>query len=84
MRARHYAAAPPVVVERMRAEARLLPSARDLFPQLRERVLASRPVLGWDVNGKRQARAPRPGVKATPIYGAPTFRNRIDSKGEHI
>lgn len=84
MRARHYAAPQPIVVERLRIESRLRPSARVLFPHLRERLLASRPVLGWDVNGKRQARAPRPGVKATPIYGAPTFRNRIDSKGEHI
>ncbi len=73
MRARHYAAPQPIVLERLRIESRLRPSARDLFPRLRERLLESRPWLGHN-KGRR-------GLEA---YGPPTFRNRINAKGEHI
>lgn len=87
MRARHYAAPQPIVLERLRVESRLRPSARDLFPHLRERLLASRPVIGSRVIVPRGATPDRKGVIKTttePIYGAPTFRNRINDKGEHI
>ncbi len=73
MRARHYAAPRPVVAERLRIESTLRPSARDLFPALRERLLASRPSLGHN-KGRR-------GLEA---YGAPTFRNRINTEGELV
>lgn len=69
--------------EHFRIARRYQPSARELFPVLRERLHQSRPLLGWDVNGKRQTRAPRPGVKATPVYGPATFRNVIEG-GEHL
>lgn len=57
--------------ERARIEGRYGPSARELFPVLRERLLASRPVLGTD-----RAR--------NQVYGAPTFRNVINERGEHV
>lgn len=46
------------------------PSARDVFPMLRQRLLESRPVIG------------RMGTQ--PIYGKPTFRNVIDENGQHV
>lgn len=48
-------------------------SARDWFPVLRDRLLASRPVLGYNVGNR--------GLEA---YGPPTFRNVIDENGRHI
>lgn len=36
MRARHYAAPRPVVAERLRIEARLRPSAREIFATIRK------------------------------------------------
>lgn len=58
--------------EHRRIAARFLPSARDLFPVLREHLLASRPIIG-DMK-------PIPGADGIktplrPIYGKPTFRN---------
>lgn len=73
MRARHYVAPRPIVREREAREARLRPSARELFPVLRERLLASRPMLGHNVGNR--------GLEA---YGAPTFRNRINENGELV
>jgi hypothetical protein len=72
MRARHLQGGPLVVYRRQVIERDYLPSARDLFPVLRERLLASRPVIGvgWP--------------NADPIYGSPTFRNRIDENGQWI
>lgn len=53
------------------------PSAREMFPLLRARLLASRPVIGWtDETDPERA--------AQPIYGAPTFRNVIDESGRHV
>lgn len=75
MRARHYAAPKPLVREREAREARLMPSARDLFPALRERLLASRPLLGLIDEGKPTERE---------VLGAPTFRNVIDENGNHV
>lgn len=69
MRARHYAAPAPVVRERQRIEGRLRPSARDMFPGLRDRLLASRPIVG-EIDG-------------APIFGKPTFRNVIEG-GVHV
>lgn len=81
MRARHYAAPKPLVREREAREARLRPSARELFAVLRERLLASRPIIGYQ--------KPLPGaygIASTrlPIYGRPTFRNAIDENGNHV
>lgn len=72
MRVRHYAAPRPLVVERERIERKLRPSARDLFPTLRERLLTSRPIIG-----DRKPRRGADGVSTPlePVYGAPTFRN---------
>lgn len=81
MRARHFAAPLPVVRERLAREDRLRSSARDLFPALCERLLASRPIIG--------DQKPRPGADGItstrlPIYGKPTFRNVIDENGKHV
>lgn len=73
MRARHFVAPRPLVAERLRVEGRLKPGARDLFPELRERLLASRPALGFNVGNR--------GLEA---FGAPTFRNVINEKGEWV
>lgn len=81
MRARHYVAPQPAVRERVAIESRLRPSARDLFGPLVERLAASRPVIGERVIVPRNARPDAKGVIRTstvPIYGAPTFRNRIN------
>ena len=69
----------------------LQPSARELFPILRKRLLDSRPLL---VPAKRVTHRPARG-KVTPRrgynvqlipaqYGRPTFRNYINEKGEHV
>ncbi|MCT1363923.1 hypothetical protein [Microbacterium sp. p3-SID131] len=75
MRARHFAAPQPVVRERLAREDRLRPSARDLFPVLRDRLHMSRPLLGLIDEGKPTERE---------ILGPPTFRNVIDENGRHI
>lgn len=73
-------------MERERIEGRLLPSAREWFAVLRERLLASRPVI-------KPEHAERPGTggrafdnpRIVPaVYGKPTFRNVINEKGEHV
>jgi hypothetical protein len=65
--------------EANRRAAALQPTAREMFPYLRVRLLASRPIIG--------DKPPRPGADGTttplePIYGKPTFRNVIED-GEH-
>lgn len=75
---------PGLVAERARIARRYEPTARERFPVLRDRLLASRPVIGT------RARFPKIGPKqgrgivaeTWPIYGAPTFRNVIEN-GEH-
>lgn len=62
------------VAERLRMVGRAKPSARDLFPPLRERLLASRPVLAFIDEGTPSQRV---------IFGEPTFRNVIVN-GEHL
>lgn len=81
MHVRHYAAPRPVVVERQRIEGRLRPSARDLFPMLRERLLASRPIVGdmRPIKGADGVNTP-----LRPVYGAPRFRNRLDENGRLV
>jgi hypothetical protein len=74
----------------------LLPSARELFPILRERLLASRPVIGFkyrifpggpwktvELSEKGITSVQRKGG-AELIYGKPTFRNVLDEKGELV
>lgn len=82
-------AAGPLVRERERLEGGLKPSAREWFPVLRERLLASRPVIEPAkfakvptlVDGKvRQIKK----QVAPPKYGKPTFRNVLDENGEHV
>jgi len=64
MRARHRIAPAPLVRERERLKGGLKPGARELFPLLRDRLLASRPVIAVDDQGRK-------------AYGPPTFRNVI-------
>lgn len=60
----------------------LLPSARELFPVLRRRLLESRPIIGTTVE-VFHANGAKTGGK--PIYGKPTFRNAIDFyTGKHV
>jgi hypothetical protein len=60
----------------------LLPSARELFPVLRRRLLESRPIIGRTVE-VFHADGTKTGGK--PIYGRPTFRNAIDPfTGKHV
>ncbi|WP_336642293.1 hypothetical protein [Microbacterium sp. MMO-56] len=71
----------------MRVESKLRPSARDLAGPLVERMLASRPVIGTRVTVPPGAKPDSKGVIRTstvPIYGAPEFRNVINTKGEHV
>lgn len=70
---------PRNAVEHTRIARRYRPSARELFPELRERLLSSRLIIG-DMR-------PIPGADGVktplrPIYGKPTFRNVIED-GEH-
>lgn len=63
--------------EHARIEKKFQPSAREVFAALRDRLLASRPIIG-DMK-------PIPGADGItsplrPIYGPPTFRNSIDQK----
>lgn len=53
-------------------------SAREIFPGARERLLASRPIAGYQRDKQRNGRM----VPGDPIYGKPTFRNVIED-GEH-
>jgi hypothetical protein len=75
----------PLTLDRLLSR-RLKPSARELFPLLRARLLDSRPLL-------EPARMERPGTggrafgkgRMVPaVYGKPTFRNVIDENGKHV
>lgn len=67
--------------ERLRIAAKVKPSAREQFADLRVRLLASRPIIG-DQKPRRGA----DGISSPrlPIYGKPTFRNIIDENGRHV
>lgn len=60
-------------------------SARELFPILNKMRLDSRPVVGQDRGPFKLDKTGRKRYlgKPTPIYGEPTFRNRIED-GKHI
>lgn len=66
------------------------PSARELFPELRERLHASRPVIGQNRGAYRRDRSGRKRYlnAPTPIYGRPTFRNvmqpKLDASGREV
>lgn len=60
---------------RDRIEAQYAPSARELFPALRLRLLSSRPIVG-DMPPVRGADGITTPLR--PIYGKPTFRNVIE------
>lgn len=73
--------------ERELIEMRYEPSARDLFPAMRDRLLASRPVIGTRATFPKVGRTQGRGIvaKTEPIYGPPAFRNVIDAEtGEHV
>lgn len=57
-----------------------MPSARELFPVLRARLLASRPI----VEPARQVKHEFGTIVVPAVYGAPTFRNVIDEYGQHV
>ena len=84
MRARHLIGRGFDVIERQRIERSLKPSARDLFPALRERLLTSRPVVGERKTVVGRDRIGRARYRREPILGAPTFRNVIDENGQHL
>lgn len=80
----------PLTLERLMSR-RLKPSARELFPLLRARLLDSRPLLEPEQKIKhrpmRGVVSPRRGysVQVVPAkFGAPTFRNVIDENGKHV
>lgn len=60
--------------EHTRIAKRYLPSARELFGPLRDRLLASRKIIGDmpPVPGADGVKAP-----LRPIYGAPSYRNVV-------
>lgn len=63
------------------------PSARELFPVLRDRLLASRPVVGHTPEVWHAPKVPNGQHTKTggrPIYGKPTFQNRIDEDGNLV
>lgn len=65
------------------------PSARELFPVLRERLLKSRPVLEPARTVVFEHVLPGGGSwrqkhVIPPVHGDPTFRNVIDEKGRHV
>ncbi len=69
--------------EHRQIAARYKPSARELFPILRDRLLASRPVIGERKTVIGRDSAGRRKFRRTPIYGTPTFRNAL-VEGEHL
>jgi len=72
---RRFARRQEAMTEHERIHARYQPSARELFPMLRELLLSSRPVI---------ERSYRDGKVTGGGYGPPTFRNvlEIDEDGK--
>jgi hypothetical protein len=63
------------------------PSARELFTELRARLLASRPIIGHTPVRTHAPKVPNGKPTTTgggPIYGKPQFENRIDENGAHL
>lgn len=65
-----------LVQEREVLESRVAPSTRDIWPGLRARLLASRPVVGERVHPHLTDAKGKP--LREPVFGAPTFRNVIE------
>lgn len=61
----------PAAAAQMRRQRKAAPTARELFPGLRAKRLAARPVLGYTEGG-------------TPVFGPSVFRNVIDAEGKHV
>lgn len=82
----HRMSVAALAAEHDRINARYQASARELFPELRARLLNSRPVVGERRGGYHRDKTGRRRYhgKPTPVYGAPTFRNRIDENGAHV
>lgn len=57
------------------------PSARELFRELRPRLLGSRP---FTMEPHRYQKDGRGKPVKVHVYGAPTFRNVIDETGAHV
>ena len=69
------------LAEKVREARKIRPSARQLFTQLNQRRLDSRPITPV----KRTLVADGQTIRYTePVYGEPTFRNIINEKGEHV
>lgn len=68
--------------ERRAIEQAYEPDAREWFRYLRERLLASRPVIGTRATFPRGPRPANGALRAVtePIYGRPTFQNRLVAK----
>lgn len=70
-----------MIRERSMIAARYRASARDLFPDLRACLLASRPIVG---DQKPVPYADGVTAPLRPVYGKTTFRNVIDENGRHV
>lgn len=62
------------------------PSARQLFPVLRERLLDSRQEFREMELVPIVSRSGKKSFREVPriTFGAPTFRNKINERGEHV
>lgn len=61
-------------------------SARELFPLVHAKIQESRPVIGQNRGAYKRDKTGRKRYfgKPTPILGAPTFRNVIDTNGAWV
>lgn len=61
-------------------------SAREIFAEANTRLQASRPVIGKNYGAYKRDKSGRKRYfnQPTPILGAPTFRNVIDSTGAWV
>lgn len=76
--------------EGARIALRFLPSAREAFEILSERVAMSRPIIGQNRGAYWRDKSGRKRYlhKPTPVYGPPTFRNillpKLDDRGREV